>query len=109
MVLHFGGTLLWTDWGKRRTDGMSPDRLLELQTLRSPDINWQAASVFGSLSDQAIGAAVSRYLAPVEDQDILDLVDAARFSPEDRAEIGKGLIARKHLLESMAGGNHGQV
>lgn len=109
MVLHFGGTLLWTDLGKRRTDGMSPDRLLELQTLRSPDINWQAASVFGSLSDQAIGAAVSRYLAPVEDQDILDLVDAARFSPEDRAEIGKGLIARKHLLESMAGGNHGQV
>lgn len=109
MVLHFGGTLLWTEQGKRRTDGMSPDKLTECQTLRSPELNWQAASVFGSLSDEAIEAAVAKYLEPVEEKDILDLVDAARFSPEDRAEIGKGLIARKRLLENGSGGNDGNV
>ena len=106
MVLHFGGTLLWTDLGKRRTDGMSPDRLVELETLRSPEINWQAASIFGSLSDQAITSAITEYLGRVEDEFILDLVDAARFSPEDRAEIGTGLVSRKHLLESMVGERH---
>ena len=106
MVLHFGGTLLWTDLGKRRTDGMSPDRLLELETLRSPKINWQAASIFSGLSEQAITSAITEYLGRVEDEFILDLVDAARFSPEDRAEIGKGLIARKHLLEQMIGDRH---
>jgi hypothetical protein len=106
MVLHYGGTLLWTDLGKRRTDGMSPDKLTELETLRSSDINWQAASVFSGLSDQAITYAITEYLGRVEDEFILDLVDAARFSPEDRAEIGKGLIARKQLLESMVGEQH---
>ncbi len=103
MVLHYGGTLLWTDLGKRRTDGMSPDRLTELETLRSPDINWQAASVFAGLSDQAITSAITEYLGRVEDEFILELVDACRFSPEDRAEIGTGLIARKNLLESLGG------
>jgi hypothetical protein len=82
---------------------MSPDRLTELETLRSPKINWQAASVFGGLSDQAITSAITEYLGRVEDDFILDLVDAARFSPEDRAEIGTGLVARKNLLESMVG------
>jgi hypothetical protein len=106
MVLHYGGTLLWTDLGKRRTDGMSPDRLTELETLRSPEINWQAASVFSGLSDQAITSAITEYLGRVEDEFILELVDAARFSPEDRAEIGTGLVARKHLLESMVGEQH---
>ncbi len=106
MVMHFGGTLLWTDLGKRRTDGMSPDRLIEMETLRDRNINWQAASVFSNLSEQSITSAITEYLAHVEDQFILDLVDAAKFSPEDRAEIGTGLIARKHLLESMVGEHH---
>jgi hypothetical protein len=106
MVLHYGGTLLWTDLGKRRTDGMSPDRLTELETLRSPEINWQAASVFSGLSDQDITSAITEYLGRVEDEFILELVDACRFSPEDRAEIGTGLVARKHLLESMVGEQH---
>jgi hypothetical protein len=106
MVLHYGGTLLWTDLGKRRTDGMSPDRLTELETLRDPEINWQAASVFSGLSEQDITSAITEYLGRAEDEFILELVDAARFSPEDRAEIGKGLIARKHLLESMVGEQH---
>lgn len=106
MVLHYGGTLLWTDLGKRRTDGMSPDRLTELETLRSSEINWQAASVFSGLSDQAITSAIIEYLGRVEDEFILELVDACRFSPEDRAEIGTGLVARKHLLEAMVGEQH---
>jgi hypothetical protein len=106
MVLHYGGTLLWTDLGKRRTDGMSPDRLTELETLRDPNINWQAASVFSGLSDQDITFAITEYLGRVEDEFILELVDACRFSPEDRAEIGTGLVARKHLLESMVGEQH---
>ncbi len=101
MVMHFGGTLLWTDLGKRRTDGMSPDKLVEFETLRSPKINWQAAAVFGSLSEQAISSAITEYLSHIEDEFILELVDAAKFSPEDRAEIGTGLISRKHLLESI--------
>ncbi len=108
-VLHLGGTLLWDILGKRRNDGMSPEQLPELQTLRSQETNWQASVVFGTLSDEQISQAIATYLVPVEDSDILDLVDAAKFSPEDRAEIGKGLIARKQLLEAMTRVSHEQV
>lgn len=100
-VLHFGGTLLWTEMGVRRIDGMSPNALPELESLRSEGANWQAAAVFGSLSDEQIAASVQKYLAIVNPKDILDLVDAAKFSPDDRAEIGKGLVERKRLLESL--------
>ena len=98
-VLHFGGTLLWTDMGVRRSDGMSPQALPELESLRNATTNWQSASVFGSLTEEQISASVQKYLVPVQEKDILDLVDAAKFSPDDRAEIGKGLISRKRLLE----------
>jgi len=100
-VLHFGGTLLWTSHGNRRSDGMSPKSLPELETLRSTESNWQAATVFGSLGDEKILEAIHRYLASVEEKDVLDLVDAAKFAPDDRVEIGKGLISRKRLLESL--------
>ena len=100
-VLHFGGTLLWTDMGVRRKDGMSPNVLAELESLRNATTNWQAASVFGSLTEEQISASIQKYLVPVQEKDILDLVDAAKFSPDDRAEIGKGLISRKRLLESL--------
>lgn len=102
-VLRMGGTLLWNDGGGRKPDGMSPNDLVELESLRSPEANWSAAAVFGSFSDQEIASAVTNYLGHLEDKYILDLVDAASFDPEDRKEIGKGLIFRKHLLEDLAG------
>jgi hypothetical protein len=100
-VLHFGGTLLWTSMGNRRPDGMSPAALPELQNLRSSETNWQAAVVFGPLTDEQVVSSIKKYLVPVKEKDILDLVDSAKFAPDDRAEIGKGLIERKRLLESM--------
>jgi hypothetical protein len=100
-ILNFGGTLLWSDEGTRKPDGMSPEALPEIQSLRSSELNWDAAAVFGQISDEQVKHAVSKYLAPVKEKDILDLVDASKFAPEDRAEIGKGLISRKHLLESL--------
>ncbi len=106
MVLHFGGSLLWDSLGKRRLDGMSPDKLGELEYYRTPDYNWEAASIFQPLPTEAITKAVREHLATVEEQDILDLVEAARFQPEDRNEIGGGLIARKRLLESQVGEPH---
>lgn len=99
-ILNFGGTLLWTDMGTRRPDGMSPEDIPELRSLRSSELNWDAAAVFGQISNEQVRQAIKDYLAPVKEKDILDLVDASKFAPEDRAEIGKGLIERKRLLES---------
>jgi hypothetical protein len=100
-ILDFGGCLLWQEMGTRRPDGMSPEALPELAGLRSSELDWQSAAVFGKLTDEQVVMSVKKYLAGVEEKDILDLVDASKFAPEDRAEIGKGLIARKRLLESL--------
>ncbi len=100
-ILDFSGTLLWTTMGTRQPDGMSPEALPEIQSLRSSEMNWNAAAVFGQLTDEQVLVAIKKYLAPIKEKDILDLVDASKFSPEDRNEIGKGLIERKRLLESM--------
>jgi hypothetical protein len=100
-ILDFNGSLLWTELGTRRPDGMSPEALPELQSLRSSEMNWNAAAVFGQLTDEQISGGIKKYLAQVKEKDILDLVDASKFAPDDRAEIGKGLIERKRLLETM--------
>jgi len=100
-ILHFGGTLLWASSGLRRADGMLPDALPELENFRTFETNWQAATVFGDLEEKSIISAINTYLSPVTEKDILDVVDAASFSPEDRIEIGKGIISRKRLLESL--------
>ena len=105
-IRHFGGCLLWTEMGKRRPDGMSPEALPELQGLRSSELSWNSAAVFGQLTDEQVLAGIRQYLTQVNEKEILDLVDASKFAPDDRAEIGKGLIMRKRLLESMAGEDH---
>jgi len=64
-------------------------------------LNWDAAAVFGQLTEEQIASAINKYLAPVKEKDILDLVDASKFAPDDRAEIGKGLVERKRLLEAV--------
>ena len=102
VVLHFGGTLLWAFDGSRRHDGMSPNALPEMQSLRSPG-NWQAASIFGWMTNQDIQNAIKQYLIPIETMEILGLVDASQFSNPNKIEIGKGLIARKHMLEALVG------
>jgi hypothetical protein len=108
-IRHFGGCLLWTEMGSRRPDGMSPEALPELQSLRASEVSWNAAAVFGKLTDEQVIAAVQDYLAQVNEEEILDLVDASKFAPDDRAEIGKGLIMRKRMLETMAGEDHEQA
>jgi hypothetical protein len=88
---------------------MSPEALPELQSLRASEVSWNAAAVFGKLTDEQVIAAVQDYLAQVNEEEILDLVDASKFAPDDRAEIGKGLIMRKRMLETMAGEDHEQA
>lgn len=108
-IRHFGGCLLWTEMGSRRPDGMSPEALPELQGLRSSELSWNSAAVFGKLTDEQVLAGIQQYLTQVNEKDILDLVDASEFAPDDRAEIGKGLILRKRLLESMVGEDHAEA
>jgi hypothetical protein len=105
-IRYFGGCLLWTELGTRRPGGMSPEALPELQSLRSSELSWNSAAVFGQLTDAQVLEGIQQYLSPVNEKDILDLVDASKFSPDDRSEIGKGLIMRKRMLESMVGENH---
>ena len=106
-VLHFGGTLLWTQVGGRKPDGMSPEALPELQNLRNMEYHWQTATVFGNLGEKEIISAISDYLSIVDEKDILNIIDAAQFAPDDRIEIGKGLISRKRVLEDMQGNHNG--
>ena len=103
VVLHFGGTLLWAFDGSRRHDGMAPNALPEFTSLRSANYNWQSAAIFGWMTDNDIRQAITKYLVHVDSKDILSLIDASQFNQNNRIEIGKGLISRKHLLEAMIG------
>ena len=87
-----GGTLFLRAQGGRKTFGAAID---ELDSLRDPRVNGNAAQVFGELTDEQIAIGVQRIVA-ISDDDIRRLV--AEVMEEDAGDLAEVLIARKNLL-----------
>jgi len=92
-----GGGLLYRAQGGSKGSAWG-NTVTELDTLRDPRTNAQAAKVFGKLTDQQIEESVRRVLL-VKDTDIEKLVE--QFGPRsvaDRVKLAETLIARKQDL-----------
>lgn len=90
-----GGSLQYRAQGGKKVFG---DNVIEIDSLRDPKLNPQAAAVFGSMTDADITASVAKVLA-LSDQTIKALV--ATYGPGDAANrkvIADTLIARKANL-----------
>lgn len=90
-----GGSLQYRAQGGKKVFG---DNVIEIDSLRDPKLNPQAAAVFGSMTDADITASVAKVVA-LSDQTIKSLV--ATYGPGDAANrklIADTLIARKANL-----------
>lgn len=92
-----GGSLMYRAQGEKKAFG---PHVGEIDSMRDPNINPQAAAVFGSMSEADITASVAK-VAAISDDDIYSLVmEHGPGSVEDRAELVDTLIARKEFLLS---------
>lgn len=90
-----GGSLMYRAQGGKKAFG---DHVTELDSLRDPKINPQAAAVFGKMSDADITASIEKVLK-ISDSKIAQLVQ--QFGPgseQEKQALIKTLIARKQNL-----------
>lgn len=90
-----GGSLHYRAQGGKKAFGHT---VTEIDSLRDPKINPQAAAVFGGMTKADITASVKK-VASISDDDIYDLVMAhGPGTADQRAEMVETLIARKNDL-----------
>lgn len=95
MRVDAGGSLMYRAQGSKKAFG---EHVTELDSLRDPKINPQAAAVFGQMSEADITASVAK-VAQISDAQIRIMVN--NFGPGDKAErkaLADTLIARKNDL-----------
>lgn len=95
MRVDAGGSLMYRAQGSKKAFG---EHVTELDSLRDPKINPQAAAVFGKMSEADITASVAK-VAQISDAQIRIMVN--NFGPGDKAErkaLAETLIARKNDL-----------
>lgn len=95
MRVDAGGSLMYRAQGSKKAFG---EHVTELDSLRDPKINPQAAAVFGKMSEADITASVAK-VAQISDAQIRIMVN--NFGPGDKAErkaLADTLIARKNDL-----------
>lgn len=95
MRVDAGGSLMYRAQGSKKAFG---EHVTELDSLRDPKINPQAAAVFGKMSEADITASVAK-VAQLSDAQIRIMVN--NFGPGDKAErkaLADTLIARKNDL-----------
>lgn len=95
MRVDAGGSLMYRAQGSKKAFG---EHVTELDSLRDPKINPQAAAVFGQMSEADITASVAK-VAQISDAQIRIIVN--NFGPGDKAErkaLAETLIARKNDL-----------
>lgn len=95
MRVDAGGSLMYRAQGSKKAFG---EHVTELDSLRDPKINPQAAAVFGQMSEADITASVAK-VAQISDAQIRIMVN--NFGPGDKAErkaLAETLIARKNDL-----------
>lgn len=92
MRVDAGGSLEYRAQGGKKAFG---NIVTEIDSLRDPKINAQAAAVFGGLTDADITASVAKVLA-LPDSTIFDLVmEHGPGSVDDKANMIDTLMARK--------------
>lgn len=95
MRVDAGGSLMYRAQGSKKAFG---EHVTELDSLRDPKINPQAAAVFGKMSEADITASVAK-VAQISDAQIRIMVN--NFGPGDKTErkaLAETLIARKNDL-----------
>lgn len=95
MRVDAGGSLMYRAQGSKKA---FDQHVTELDSLRDPKINPQAAAVFGQMSEADITASVAK-VAQISDAQIRIMVN--NFGPGDKAErkaLAETLIARKNDL-----------
>lgn len=96
-TVDVGGSLLYRAQGSPKAFGST---VSEWDTLRDPEINPQAASVFGGMTSDQLAAAANK-VAQISDEAIHKMVD--QYGPESKKEeLKKTLIARKNEIAKFA-------
>ncbi len=90
-----GGSLMYRAQGEKKEFG---NVVKEIDSLRDPATNSQAAAVFGNMTDADIAASVAK-VAKIPDSAITKMVMKSGFGDEKaREELAATLIARKNDL-----------
>lgn len=92
-----GGALLFRAQGKDKADQLTLE-VTQIDSLRDPQTNAQAASVYGSMTDEQL-AESAQLVANITPEKINELVDKHFFGDEETANFLKErLIARRENL-----------
>ena len=92
-----GGALLFRAQGKDKADQLTPE-VTQIDSLRDPQTNAQAASVYGSMTDEQL-AESAQLVANITPEKINELVDKHFAGDEETANFLKErLIARRENL-----------
>jgi hypothetical protein len=92
-----GGALLFRAQGKDKADQLTPE-VTQIDSLRDSNTNAQAASVFGSMTDEQL-AESAQLVANITPEKINELVDKHFYGDEETANFLKErLIARRENL-----------
>jgi hypothetical protein len=93
-----GGSLLFRAQGG---DKALPEDVQVIDSLRNPDVNQQAATVYGDLTDDNIRGALQRMLFGTDDETIDSLVDAAFPDDAETSNLLKERLKsrREYLIE----------
>lgn len=92
-----GGALDYRAQGGRKGPAFG-DEVSELDTLRNPDMNETAHSVFGDMSNAEIRQSIDKVLA-IPDNEIKRVV--MKYGPSNKQELLKKLLARKKYLKNI--------
>ena len=90
-----GGSLMWRAQGKPKT--WFGDTVDELDSMRDPDVNDQAANVFGTMSDDQIKASAQK-IANLTPDRIEEIIDSVVTSPDDAALLKERLLNRRQYI-----------
>lgn len=93
-----GGSLIFRAQGKDKTDTLTPE-VTQIDSLRDPDVNAQAADIFGDMTDEQLAESAKK-VAAISPEKIDELVDAAfdDVDPETGNLIKERLKARREYL-----------
>lgn len=90
-----GGSLMWRAQGKPKT--WFGDTVDELDSMRDPDVNEQAANVFGTMSDDDVRRSAQK-IADITPERIEEIIDSVVTSPDDAALLKERLINRRQFI-----------
>ena len=91
-----GGSLNYRAQGSKKPGGGLSDDPQELYTLRNPSKNYQAAKLFGDMTDDEIKASVSQ-LAKVSDAHLRAMAQGSMPGAEGK-KLGDTLVKRKQAI-----------